>query len=377
MKAPASLFFQSFVKPFYKENAGALVFMFAMMFFVVSTVDGAGLFAYHYSLVTAMLTSRIVLLLVFFIWFLYMRKCVVFVSDVIYNPQYSFLHIYNNLSKTRLFRLFLFVDALLLMPILLYALFIVYVGCDRHFYLITFVAVLYLLFLCISSSTWHVHVLDSLHKREVFSLQNVTGKLKSSSSYPAILIQYIIDEHKVIWISVKVFTCGVLYLILHHNSSLNYDTIIAFLFFNFGIHANSVLLYNIRRFEETYLPFYRSLPITILRRWLQYLLVYFIVLLPEFITIFLLSPTHLYYTDAVSFFLCAYSLLLLINSISFLTDFSTKEYVIVLLSVFCVQYIVLITAGYIFLYLLFFIAAVFFFKNYYRFELNQQKETVG
>ena len=376
MNPSAGIFFQSFVKPFYKENAGALVFVYTMMFCIVSTMDGAGMFAYHYSLVTSMLTSGVVFLLVFFLWFIYARKCAVFVASIIHNPQYSFLYIINCLSKRKRFLLFFIVEAWLLLPILSYSLFIVYVGCHQHFYLPVLMVVCYLLLLCMAMTAWHVYLLYYPQKSETISVQQRTQTFKRPSSYPAVVLWFVMDEQKVIWVSVKVFSCGVLYLIARYNTAAQYDIVMPFLFFNFGVYSNGVLVYLTRQWEERYLSFYRSLPVPSLKRMLQYGLIYFILLLPEFIMAFSLVPVHLHYKDAVSFSLCAYSLLLLMNSVLFLKDFSTKEYVIVLLFFFCVQYILLPTAGFTALYLLFFAAAIILFlTSYYRYERNEEKES--
>ncbi len=375
MRAVANLFLLIFIKPFYKENAGAIVFVFTMMFCIVSTMDGAGMFAYHYSLVTSMLTSSVVFVLVFLIWFLYARKCAAFVSNVIRSPQFSFLSIINRVSPVKRFWAFVFVEIVLLLPILSYAVFIVYVGCHQRFYLPVLLVVFYLLMLSIGIALLHVRVLSQPYKTEVILWQRMNVKMEWLSSYPVILISYIANENKAIWIGVKIYTCGVLYLIARYNTTTDYDTLMAFLFFNFGIYANGVLVYLIRQWEETYLSFYRGWPVSSLRKFLNYLFIYFILLLPELITTFWLTPIHLHYGDAVSFFLCAYSLLLLMNSLLFLSDFSTKEFAVVLLGVFCVQYILLPTAGYVCIYLLFFFAAiVLFFQFYHRFEKNAQRE---
>ncbi len=375
MRAVANLFLQVFIKPFYKENAGAIVFVFTMMFCIVSTMDGAGMFAYHYSLVTSMLTSSIVFALVFFIWFLYARKCAGFVSGVIQSPQFSILNIINCLSRMKRFWSFVFVEIVLLIPILSYSAFIVYVGCHQHFYMPVLLVVFYLVALSIGMAAWHVHLLSHSYKTESLLWQRIKGNIRSSSSYPVILIRYIVNENKAIWIGVKIYTCGVLYLIARYNTTTDYDTLMAFLFFNFGIYANGVLVYQIRQWEETYLSFYRGLPLSSVHKFLNYLLVYIILLLPEFITAFCLAPIHLHYGDAVSFSLCAYSLLMLMNSVLFIADFSTKEFAVVLTGVFCVQYILLPTAGFVSMYLLFFFAAmILFFQFYYRFEKNAEKE---
>ncbi len=378
MKTLTYLFFQVFVKPFYKENAGALVFVYTMMFFIVSTMDGAGMFAYHYSLVTSMLTLPSVFALVFFIWLLYARKCATFAANIIRSPQHSFLYILNNIDKRKRFLLFLFVDVLLLLPILSYAVFIVYVGSHQQLYLPAMMVVVYLLLLCLLMTVLHLNVLSHpISGSNLLSIKKIKTDVIRVSSYPFVLLSFVFTENKAIWIGVKIYSCGVLYLIARYNTAAQYDLIMPFLFFNFGVYSNGVLVYLIRQWEDMYLSFYRSLPVPLFKRLLQYWFVYFILLLPELITAFLLVPVHLHYADAVSFSLCAYSLLLLMNSALFLKDFSTKEFVIILLFFFCVQYILLPTAGFIALYLLFFTATVVLFVNqYYRFEPDRQKESV-
>ena len=371
MKYQAKILFQSFVKPFYKENAGAFVFVFTMMFCIINKVDGAGVYEYHYSLVTGMLKSNIFLLSVFFVWFLYFRRCFAFVANVIADPYYTFLHVYNLSDKVRRFQLFFVIEIGLLMPVLLYTLFIIFVGFSQHLYLPVLVVICYLLALCFITATWHVHLLNSTNETAKFSLQNEIGKLRLTSSYPAIVIKFIAVQEKMIWLGIKIFTCGILYLIARNNTITDYEIGTAFLFYNFGVLANGVLVYRIREFEEIYLSFYRGLPVSLIKRFLQYLLVYFISLVPEFIAVAILVPVHLHYSDAINFILSGFSLLLLMNSITFFEELKMKEYIKILLAVLCVQCIFLMTLGYVFLYLLFFfLAVIIFFLKYCKYERN-------
>lgn len=373
MNYPARILFQSFVKPFYKENAGLFVFVFTMMFCIVSKVDGAGLYEYHYSLAAGMLTSNVFLLLVFFTWFLYARKCVVFVSDLMLQPRYSFLQIYNELSKAKRRWLFFIVEIWLLMPVLLYALFICFVGCKQQLYLPVLLVICYLLLLCVMAAAWHVYLLANPGRKNIVSLKHLTARFLLPQFFPLTLIRFVANEKKIIWAGVKVFTCGILYLIARNNTYDDYDISMPFLFFNFGILANGVLIYRIREFEEIYLSFYKGLPVSLLKRFLQYLLIFFILLIPEFVTVATLVPVHLHYADAVNITLCGFGLLLLMNSITFLANFKMKEYIIILLAVFCVQCILLMTVGFVFLYLLFFASAItIFLKSCHQFEYQMQ-----
>lgn len=369
MNYPFKILFKSFVKTFYQENAGAFVFVFTMMFFIVNKVDGAGLYEYHYSLATGLLRSTVLLFLVFFIWLLYFRKYSIFISDVINNPHYSFLQVYNQLSKFKRFRLFFIIEVLLLMPILLYVLFISFVGFQQRLYLPVLLAIIYLLLLCVIATALHVRQLDFLNNRPKLPFQKIMEKLKLSSSYLFTLIRFVAIRQMSIWIGIKTFTCGILYLIARNNNTLDRDISMAFLFYSFGILANGVLIFRIREFEEIYLSFYRSLPISLIKRFLQYAFLYFIFLIPEFVTTLSLMPVHLQLKDAINFILCGFSLSLLMNSLTFLESFKMKDFVVLLLAIFCIECIFLMTVGFSFLYLTFFITAIkLFFKSYYKFE---------
>lgn len=374
MGYPYKILFRSFVKPFYRENAAFFVFVFTVMFYIVGMVDGAGLFEYHQTLVTGMLKNYGFLLFVFAAWFLYTRKIVAFITGVMHRPEYTFLCIYNCLDKAKQFTLFFLIEVWLLLPVLLYSVFIVITGWRQHLYLPVLLVVVFLLLLCFLAALRHVYVLNNLYKKPVLPRIKVKGWLELSSAYPVILLRFVANQQKIMWIGLKVFTCSLLYLIARNNTLSSSDIHLTFLFFNFGVFANGVLVFRIREFEETYLTFYRGVPVSLLKRLLEYALVYFILLLPEFITAGLLAPVHLQYSDAIQFSLCGYSLLLLMNSITFLQSFSAKEYLPVLLLIFSIQYIFLMAVGLTFLYLLLLVfAIVLFLRGYYKGERNVEK----
>src|SRR6185295_9945521 len=98
-------------------------------------------------------------------WMLYARKYTAFVSNVLIDPRYSFMYIYNCLDKGKQLRLFLVVEVLLMMPVLLYSVCIIAIGTYHHLYLITLLIIFYLLLLCILPALWHVYRLGNVYKR--------------------------------------------------------------------------------------------------------------------------------------------------------------------------------------------------------------------
>lgn len=353
------ILFRSLVISFYKENAGAILFFLTLLIFIVGDFHGAGVVAYHYSLIIGLLGSPDFLLLVFFLWFVYARKCFSFVSNVLYKPEYSFLHILNNVSKGKRFALFLFIECCLLLPILLYAILIIAIGWQQHFYLATMLVSCYLVLLCVVAATRHVYLLNDTERKTIPAIWG-------ASFYPVILLRSV---PPFLWLGIKIFTCIVLYGTARNNTITQYDPGTVFWLFNFGIFANGIIVYRIRAFEERYLSFYRGEAVPLFKRFLEYSLVYFILLIPEFIIIGKLIPVHLHYRDALNFALCSYGLVLLMNSITFLRRCSMKTYLKIVLLIACIQFLFLIFGALTLLYVLFFILAITFFViGYYRFE---------
>ena len=368
MSSTSKIFFRSFVQPFYRENIGLFVFIFSIMFFIVSKVDGAGLYEYHYSLVRGMLNSYIFLFCVLFIWLIYVRKYALFVSNTILNPQHTFLHIYNQLTKTKRLQLFFVVQAWLLLPVLLYVLFILFVGLQQRLYTSLIIITISLLVMLFAGALYHSYTLNNLNKNRFVTRKKLNRK-SFAPAFPMMLVEYVLRQQGILFTGIKIFTCSVLYLTARNNNAMDNDITVAFMFYNFGLFANGVLIFRIREFEQAYLNFYRSLPVPVIKRLLQYALIFFIFLIPECITAAVLTPHHLTPKGSIDLILNGFSLLLLMNSITFLSDFKMKDYIKTPLLLLCIEYIFLITAGITFLYVFFCIVAAFvFIKRYYTFE---------
>jgi hypothetical protein len=364
MKQAGKLLFKSLVLPFYKANAGVLLFVLTIMCFIAHEPV-----SYHYSLILGTLKNHVVLGLVFFIWFLYAGKFTGFIITAINQPEYSFLQLLNCLAKTKRFVLFFVLELLLFLPVLLYAIIIVIIGVRQQFYLESAVTIIFLLIITIAATFIHMLELQNPHKKYYLIWERIPETRDFQSSYPFILLGFIANQQKLNWVGVKVFTCATVYFIGRNNTLINYDIKTAFLLFCFGVLANSFLILAIRKFEETYLAFYRAAPVKLLKRYFDYCFTYIILLLPEIITLILMVPVKLHVADAIGFILSSYGLVLLMSSITFAQDFKMKEYLKILLLIYFVQYFFLMTIGLFAGSILFVIAAVLiFWTGYYKFE---------
>ena len=364
MKQAGKLLFKSLAIPFYKANAGILLFVLIMMFFIANEPV-----SYHYSLILGTLKNSLILGLVFFIWLLYAGKFTGFILTAINQPEYSFLQLLHCVTKAKRFLLFFILELWLLLPVLLYAIFIVIIGIREGFYLPSVLTIIFLLIISMAAAFIHIAELQNPHKKYFLIWERIPETKDFQSSYPFIILGFIAKQQKLNWAGIKIFTCGILYLICRNNTPDHYEIKTAFLLFSFGILANSFLIMAIRKFEETYLAFYRGAPVKLSKRYFDYCFTYVIILLPEIVTLILMVPVKLHVMDALGFLLSSYGLALLMNSITFARDFSMKEYLKVLFLFYFIQYFFLMTIGLFASSILFFITSALIFRTgYYKFE---------
>ena len=366
MNQATSILLKSLVKPFYKENAGSFVFVFTMLFFIIGVVDGAGVLAYHYSLIMGILKSPAILMMAFIFWLIYARKYAAFVSSRIKNSEYQFLQLFNSMDRKLRMGYLILVETMLLLPVLLYAVFVIIIGIRQHLYSPVIIVIGYLILLLIVPAIEHILLLENPSKKPAWYSAMATA---IGFSYPGILIRFAITRQKMLWAGLKVFTCGLLYLMLRNIRAGSLDTNSIYLFFNFGILAHGVLIFRMREFENFYLGFYRGMPVSVVNRFAQYALVYFIVLLPEWITLGFLTPAHISLFDGFNFGLGAFASLMLMNGIALLGDFRRNEFLKISLLLLGMQYFLLMGGGLSVLWIMTMIAAiVIFVLGYFRFE---------
>lgn len=360
---------QTFIEPFFRENTGAFIFFYTVAILAVGHLDGQGVMFYHHSLITGMLADASTFILVCLLWLLYVWKCVSFVTRTLQKPESQFLYVINRTSFNRRLMLSIILMTILFLPIGWYGFLIIGVALYHGKMLPALILFLYILLLCVLPAVRIVYRMRfpgvSMYKESKIS--------RMAFGYPGILAQFIGEEQKILFLTIKVFTCGLLYGFTRINIPEAYDIQFPFLFFSLGILANGVLVRRIRLFEEMYLVSYRSAPVSSHKRLRDYMLFYFILIIPELITIAGLTPVHLHYDHAAYFALCAFGLTLLMNSICFLDDFTTNQYMRIMLLVLSVQYLFVIASLLWVLCVLYIaLAILIFYKNFYLFERRQQ-----
>jgi hypothetical protein len=369
MKQPLTIvLLKVFAKGFYEVHIPILFFVF---FIMVGCVPGNMLISYHKSLMMGMVSSPIMLGLVFCGWLIYIIKSWHYVVTQIAAPDKQFLF-YSSTSFPRASQLrsWQYAQVVILMPIIIYALLTVCVGLGNHFYLLPAVILLFLIGLIYCSSVIYT---NSLNRLVDGSSQSVLLKLSRNwrKPYFSVYIYHVFDKLKVQYFVTKVLSWLIITAVFYLFADVSTDLRVAGIAVLAVITAHVVLIFEERRFEETRLSFSRNLPYTRLQLFMNFIGVYGILLLPECVWLFSrFSPLM-----AVELLLFGISTAMLLHSLLYWFGIDMDKYIQWVLGLFMLLFwIIMFRLLWLLIPLNMLIAYLLLYNNYYKSEGMVKKE---
>jgi len=365
MRHPRHLLWKTLVRQYYRQNAGFFLFFFLIFFGVVGPSQQL---AYHYALIRGILEAPSLLALVLFLWLLYAAKCSRWVMGLLHSTDHGFLHTLPLLGRTKTFRLMLMIQAALYLPIILYATAVLIIAFSSSAWTPAIILVTFITAICLGSSALYQYDLFHPGILTEFVFIRLAGKRsvrKKYTPYWSFLLRGFLAEHTALLAGIKIFGCGILYLMLSMQTPDDYDIRMPFLFFSMALFGHGALIYQLRRMEVDQLIFYRSLPVSMIGRIMQYAILYLLVLLPEMIILGWLTPDHIRFRDAAGFVLAGYSILLLLNGCLFIAALERSEWLKLTGILFGILYFGVLSDHLIFISGVFLVAAgSLFYRGY-------------
>jgi hypothetical protein len=311
MKTIADFLLKVIVKQFYIINAGFLFFVFFVFF---GMVNGAQLISYHQSLILAMISSPVFMGIVWAAWLFYNIKCILFCSNSVKAANSTYIYSLRGLSNLKQLLLYLLVSTFLYMPVLIYACFVVYMAAAKTMWLTALLVAAYQL-LMIALAAWAffftINKNNQVSTLEII-IAGITKRFHFRLGYYGFLLGYILNEKKIAFALVKVFSILMLSISFVINGD-HFDEDLFNLFFLLIFVAHAVLVFYCVDFYETQLSFSRNLPLSFFKIAGLYIFTFSIFLLPE--AVFMLVNNHgnlpiatiitLYFTAVTTMFLCA------------------------------------------------------------------------
>lgn len=353
-----------FSQGFYRVHAGLFLFVFLV---IIGAVDPGQLLNYHKLLMLAFISSPLMLTVVFGIWLVYSIKTWHYTVTQIFAVHQQFLF-YSSTSFNRKQQLqsWMLTQAVMLLPVMVYGLIAVIVGLSYHYVLGPVAIILYLIFL-----SWvGAYLYITLINRQIDGgRQSILLRLSSKWRKPfySLFIYYVFDKMKVRYAITKLISYLVVTGVFMLFADVRNDIRVAGIAMLAIAVAHSVLVFEERRFEETYLSFARGLPLARLRLFGGFALVYLVLLLPEGIWLFSRFSPLL----AIELLLFGLSIVLLLHSLLYWMGLNMDKYLPWVLGLFMVLFwVILFKQIGMLIVLNATVGFILFYRNYYKTDVK-------
>lgn len=278
-----------FVKGFYRAHSGLLLFFFVTIitcgFFVEvlnqNHLTPSEIIKLNLLIVLTLISSPVVLVLVFVGWFIYAIKSWNYVTAQLLIPGNQFLY-YSSTSINRWgqFKSWCIAQLIIFLPIVVYALFSLVIGFFFGYYTAPVVILLFILFLSAISAFIYLRQVNNpidINSRSVLS------RIASDWDKPffSLFFYHAFDRLKMTLIITKLISYGIIvggfYLLANVDDELRVGSIITL-----GVvMAHAILLYHSYRFESSYLSFSLNFPMSKVKIYSDWALMYLLLTLPE------------------------------------------------------------------------------------------------
>lgn len=351
------------VNYFYTANAGFFLFVFFVLFGLpISPV------AFHLSLISGIIQSQLFVAIVMLIWFLYNLKCLDYILKQLRDPRQSFLFCFSNLSGKKAWSYMLYVQALIYMPVLLYAAAIIWFAAKKHQYL--FIAEIVVFNTIIAAASAFIY-LNAIQKKQLFRPIIALPPIAINLPKPffSIPLYFLWNGRKQMLLVTKFFSLLLLYGFIRLYEPDHYDIRPLQLCLLLIAASHSSIIFQLRTFEEEYLAFSRNLPLKTPNRFIRMTAMYACLVMPEFILLLKGYPAHFTRADYPQLILLAVALLSLFHVTLLLEDTSTEQMMRVIFSIMAACFfIILYNPGILLSLAILLLSFVLFNAYYYLFE---------
>jgi hypothetical protein len=356
----STILLKIFAAGFYRAHAGMLLLIFFIMFGMGPPKD---LINYHKALMLAFITSPVIMVVVFAVLLLYLFKCLHYVSGQIFVGHQQFLfYSSNSYSKTQQFISWFILQANITLPVLAYAGVCTGVAVYYHYFLSALVIVCYFLVVLSACALFYMRLINGLVDG---SKQSVILKLTQrwKKPYFSLYIYYVFDSLKLRYLITK----GLSYLIISGVflmfADVSHDLRVAGIAMLAIAVSHSILIFDQRQFEEGFLIFSKNLPYSRMKLFLSFAAMYFVLLLPETIWLFVrFSPIM-----AIGLLAFGLSITLLFHSILYKLGLNMEKYMTWVLGLFMILFwMVMFKLIWVLVLLNLLVAYFIFYSNYYK-----------
>lgn len=369
MRSPlTNILLKIFAAGFYRVHAGILFFLFLVMF---GLVEPAQLVNYHTSLMLAFITNPVMMAVVFAIWLLYTFKSWHYITGQLFAVQQQFLfYSTTSYAKSKQFISWFIVQATISLPVLAYAGVSCGVAIKHHYFISAIAILLYLIVIISCSSLFYIRMVNQLidGNKQSYLIRLTQNWQKP---YFSLYVYHVFDKLKLTYLITKALSYFIITGVFLLFADVSHDTRVAGIAVLAIAMAHAIVIFEERKFEETYLSFSRNLPYSRWQLFSSFAVVYLLLLLPEGIWLFTrFSPLM-----AIGLFTFGVSVILLFHSFLYLFGLNMDKYMQWVPGMFVlIFWLIMFKLLWVLIPLIAGISFLIFYNNYYNVPLVVKQE---
>ncbi|MBE9463588.1 hypothetical protein ACFP1I_11705 [Dyadobacter subterraneus] len=360
---------KTFAAGFYKVHAGLLLTLFVTLFinfFFTNVLNQTHLnkeqiLLNNLKLVLTSVSNPVAMGILFVIWLGYTIKSCQYVSAQLALNQYQFMfYSCNAMSLKKQFLSWFIIQSVISIPILALGFFAMGVGIAFHYFFIPILIPVYQMILLSGSAFYYTRLVNNLtEKKSEPYIPDLIRKFPKPVF--SLFLYQIIYRFKLTFAITKVISAIVIigmYVLFPDNKN---DIRIAGISILSVIAAHTVLIYQSNEFERSYLSFCRNFPLSKKKMYLQFVLLYLLLILPEIILFFFLNTPLI----AVRISILGLSFALLLRTILYHQNPKMGSYLKKVFGLFIFSALIVMFGGLSFLTVLCVGVSVFIFDRRY------------
>jgi len=180
---------------------------------------------------------------------------------------------------------------------------------------------------------------------------------------------YVWHNRKQMLLVTKFFSLGIMFVFIKYFTPDAYDIRPLLLCFLLSSVSNCTLVFEIRNFENEYLVISKNFPFTVFRRFIQVVLMYTVLMLPELIFVWKGCPLHFHLSDYFQLALISIALPVLLHTWLLTDNITMRVFIKIVFGIsMAVFFIVLYNPGILLPVFLLCVSFLLFNACFYKFE---------
>ena len=360
---------KTFVKAFYRNHSGLLLFFFIAIFSYFFFIKTAGHVTremqvlYEIKLTLLIASNPLMLAFVFLIWLIYTFKSWQFVAKQFLMEDQQFLfYSFGAINKKTLFINWFLIQTRITLPIILFGAFAIIVGLFNQQYIIPIIIVFLLLLINSLSAFYYSFLSHQLINSKDFS--HILKLVKSwKKPFFSLFPYYVIDQLKIALLLIKSFSIIIIIGLFHYYSSFKNDLRLIEVAMLMICTGHAFLVYHQKKFENTFLVISKNLPYSRHQAYLNLILSTLLLLLPEAIYLCFYLPI----LEAAYLIMYAISLMFLFSEFLFAFGLNIKSYLIWVFVILIASFLfIMFKIAFIGMTISLILSYIFFYRNYYK-----------